>query len=177
MLILEGKKCENVRAEKLFFSCVEKRRIMTQTLMQFLVLINNISFYYLINIIFLLEYSNWIIIVSIHLLWINVHRYLLPLRYLKKKKEKERFRKKFPRNNATPNEAESVEEGERGEKRKKKKKKRKILCSFQISRLDFFHSIFIKTREPFLGNALRCFPLQCRGGGGARVSRGVSLLW
>lgn len=153
---------------------------MTQTLTQFLVLTNLIIYLFiigLINIIFLLEYSNWIIIVSIHLLWINVHRYLLPLRYLKKKKEKERFRKKFPRNNATPNEAESVEEGERGEKRKKKKKKRKILCSFQISRLDFFHSIFIKTREPFLGNALRCFPLQCRGGGGARVSRGVSLLW
>lgn len=65
-----------------------------------------------------------IIIISIHLLRINVHRYLLPLRYLKKKKEKERFRKKFPRNNATPNEAESVEEGERGEKRKKKEEEK-----------------------------------------------------
>lgn len=107
-------------------------------------------------------------IVSTHLFWINVHRYLVPLRYLKKKRKRERFRKK-EEVSSQQRDSKRGEKWRGGEKRKKKKKK--ILCSFQISRLDFFHSIFIKTREPFLGNALRCFPLQCRGGG-ARVSRG-----
>ena len=107
-------------------------------------------------------------IVSTHLLWINVHRYLVPLRYLKKKRKRERFRKK-EEVSSQQRDSKRGKKWRGGEKRKKKKKK--ILCSFQISRLDFFHSIFIKTREPFLGNALRCFPLQCRGGG-ARVSRG-----
>ena len=154
---------------------------MTQTLTQFLVLTNLIIYLFiigLINIIFLLEYSNWIIIVSIHLLWINVHRYLLPLRYLKKKKKRKRkIQKEVSSQQRDSKRGGKRRGGGKGRKEKKKKKKRKILCSFQISRLDFFHSIFIKTREPFLGNALRCFPLQCRGGGGARVSRGVSLLW
>lgn len=91
----------------------------------------------------------------------------IDIRYLKKNRGRDsESRKKFPRNNATRKRGEKWRE-----RKKEKKKKRKMLCSFQISRLDFFHSIFIKTREPFLGNALRCFPLHCHRGGGARVSR------